>query len=120
MHNKHIPEDAETAKSIKRLERALSLVRTSFDASVSTQLVQAFLTVALNEGKTLTEIAGILGTNISTASRQLLDLGQRNRKMEQGYMLVDRQVDPMNLRINRYALTDKGRDLVRELAEVMK
>lgn len=105
---------------IKRLERALRQVRTAIDPTVPTQLVQAFLAVGLHEGQTLTELADLLGTNISTASRQLLDLGERNRKMEPGYGLVDRKVDPMNLRVNRYTLTPKGRLLIRELAAIMK
>lgn len=110
----------ETEKPIKRLDRALRQVRASIDPLVPTQVVQAFLTVALNEGKTLTEIAEVLGTNVSTASRQLLDLGERNRKREPGYMLIEVQSDPMNLRINRYALTPKGRLLLRELAQIME
>ncbi len=110
----------EETKAIRRLERTLRLARASIDPLVPTQLVQAFLAVATNEGRTLTEIAENLGTNISTASRQLLDLGDRNRKMAPGYQLVDRQVDPMNLRVNRYTLTPKGRILIQELASIMK
>lgn len=112
-------DEAEVV-SIKRAERFLRQVRTSIDPTVPTQLVQAFLAVRLNEGQTLTDIAEHLGTNISTASRQLLDLGERNRKGEPGYGLVDRKVDPMNLRVNRYSLTPKGRLLAKELADIMK
>lgn len=110
----------ETLMAVRRLERALRQVRTAIDPLVPTQVVQAFLAVAVNEGRTLTELAEALGTNVSTASRQLLDLGDRNRKMEDGYKLVDRQADPMNLRVNRYTLTPKGKLLIQELAEIMK
>lgn len=106
--------------AVKRLERALRQVRTSIDPLVPAQVVQAFLAVATNEGKTLTELAEVLGTNMSTASRQFLDLGERNRKMEPGYQLINREVDPMNLRINRYTLTPKGRLLVKELAAIIR
>lgn len=112
-------EDEET-KMLKRFDRGLRQCRTAIDPTVPTQLVQALLAVHFNEGQTLTEIADNLGTNVSTASRQLLDLGERNRKGEPGYGLVDRKVDPMNLRVNRYALTPKGRLLVKELANIMK
>lgn len=108
------------ARGIKRLDRALRQVRMSIDPLVPTQLVQAFLTVAANEGMTLTEIAEKLGTNLSTASRQLLDLSDRNRKMEPGYQLVSRQTDPTNLRVNRYTLTPKGKLLVDELVDIME
>ena len=105
-------------KPLKKLDRALRQVRTSIDPLVPTQLVQAFLAVALHEGMTLTDIAEKLDTNMSTASRQLLDLGERNRKLEPGYQLVDRNVDAMNLRINRYTLTPKGKLLAKQLAEI--
>jgi DNA-binding MarR family transcriptional regulator len=112
--------DEYRARGIKRLDRALRQVRMSIDPLVPTQLVQAFLTVAANEGLTLTEISDKLGTNLSTASRQLLDLSDRNRKMEPGYQLVCRTVDPSNLRVNRYTLTNKGKLLVDELVEIME
>lgn len=105
--------------ALRRLEKAIRLMRTAIDPHVPTQVAQAFLAVAMNEGLTLTEYANILGTNISTASRQMLDLGERNRKLEPGYMLVDRKVDPMNLRVNRYTLTGRGRLLLVELVETM-
>jgi DNA-binding MarR family transcriptional regulator len=115
---KTITEDDLTA--VRRLERAMRQVRASIDPLVPTQVVQAFLAVASNEGKSLTELAEVLGTNLSTTSRQMLDLGERNRKMEQGYQLVDRQIDPLNLRTNRYTLTTKGRLLIKELASIMR
>lgn len=104
----------------KRGYRLLRQLRTSIDPNVPTQLAQAFYAVWLNEGQTLTDIAESLGTNISTASRQLLDLADRNRKGEPGYGLIDRKVDPTNLRVNRYTLTPKGRLLAKELADIMK
>lgn len=109
----------DNADGIKRLERVLRQVRTSIEPTVPTQLVQAFLAVSLNEGQSLGELAERLGTSISTASRQLLDLGERNRKKEPGYGLVDRKIDPMNLRVNRYTLSPKGRLLIKELAQIM-
>lgn len=112
--------DERREKGVKRLDQAMRQVRTSIDPLVPTQMVQAFLTVAANEGCTLTEIAEKLGTNLSTASRQLLDLSDRNRKMQEGYKLVERQADPTNLRVNRYTLTPKGKLLVNELVDIME
>lgn len=107
-------------EAFKRFDRAIRYMRSSIDPLVPSQVIAAFNAVAMNEGITLTELANILGTNVSTASRQLLDLGERNRKMEQGYMLVDRKQDPNNLRVNRYTLTPKGRLLFQEIASIMK
>src|SRR3546814_10232505 len=81
--------------------------------TIPTQLVQTFVDVALNEGKSLGELAELVGSNASTVSRHLLDLGERNRRMEPGYGLVDRRVDPMELRKNSYFLTPKGKALAR-------
>src|SRR3546814_14747877 len=72
---------------------------------------QTFVDVALNEGKSLGELAELVGSNASTVSRHLRDLGERNRRMEPGYGLVDRRVDPMELRKNSYFLTPKGKAL---------
>src|SRR3546814_8246995 len=76
-----------------------------------TTLFRSFVDVALNEGKSLGELAELVGSNASTVSRHLLDLGERNRRMEPGYGLVDRRVDPMELRKNSYFLTPKGKAL---------
>ena len=111
---------ASPSPELRKLYRALRIVRTAIDPLVPTQMVQAFLAVALTEGHTLTEIAEVLGTNISTASRQLLDLGERNRRMEPGYQLVESRADPMNLRTNRYTLSPKGRMLAKELVDILK
>ena len=106
-------------KALRRFDRALKQVRTSIDPTVPTQLVQAFVLVALNEGKSLTELAQALGSSASTVSRHLLDLGERNRKMEPGYGLVDRRVDPMELRKNIYTLTPKGKLLAASISDAM-
>lgn len=116
---KNSPLISPDKAALKRLERALRELRTAIAPNVPTQVVQAFLAVALNEGKSLTDYASMLDTNVSTASRQMLDLGERNRKGEKGYMLVDRQVDSANLRVNRYFLTSKGRLLLTSLLETL-
>jgi DNA-binding MarR family transcriptional regulator len=103
-----------------KFDRLLDQVRTAIDPTVPTQLVQAFVKVALYEGKTLTEYADMLGANVSTASRHLLDLGERNRKMEPGYQLVESRNDPMNLRQKHYSLTRKGQMLWRALTTILE
>jgi len=105
---------------LKKFSRALQAARSSIDPTASSQLIQAFVAVAMNEGKTTTEISHILGTNLSTASRQLLDLGDRNRKMEPGYGLVDRRTDPMNLRSNNYFLTPRGKLVAEQIAAALE
>lgn len=113
----HLSSDERRA--LQRLEIVIRDLRTAIDPNVPSQVIQAFLVVAQNEGQPLTEYARLLGSNLSTASRQFLDLGERNRRMEKGYMLLERQVDPANLRVARYFLTAKGRLLLRSLVETI-
>jgi DNA-binding MarR family transcriptional regulator len=80
--------------------------------------VVMFITVALNEGASLTELAALLDMKKATASRYLLDLSDKLRTGEKGYGLISRETDPAELRRNMYSLTAKGRSLVKQLASV--
>ena len=104
----------------KKVDLLLRQFRTSIDPNIPAQMLQTFMTVAMNEGKSLTEIAALCSSNISTASRHLLELGARNRRMEPGYGLVDRTTEPMNLRQNAYTLTAKGRLLLDAIIKIME
>lgn len=53
-----------------------------------------------------------------STSGQLLDLGLRNRKKEEGLNLVTAKTDLQDLRVRRYELTPKGRRLLREALNV--
>lgn len=81
--------------------------------------VLMFLTVALNEGASLTELAELSGTRKSTASRYLLDLPDKTRTGAAGYGLVSREQDPEELRRNMYGLTAKGRKVIAQLSSVL-
>jgi DNA-binding MarR family transcriptional regulator len=76
---------------------------------------KAFLLVALQEGLSVGEYAERAGISMSTMSRNLLDIGDRNRHMEEGYGLITGRAKPMNLREKEYFLTDKGRALVHKV-----
>lgn len=111
---------AELPSSFRKLLRAVENMRSSIDPLVPVQVVHTFLVVANNEGKTLTELAEIIGTNSSTASRHLLDLGEFNRRQEPGYGLVDGSYDPTNRRAKRYCLTPKGKLVLRSLIQPLE
>ena len=53
-------------------------------------------------------------------SRNLLDIGERNRHMEEGFGLVAARNNPMNLREKEYYLTDKGRTLLHSITRQLK
>lgn len=104
----------------RKADRLLNQFRSSIDPNIPAQMLQTFMAVAMNEGKSLTEIADLVSANMSTASRHLLELGERNRRLEAGYGLVTRTPDPMNLRQNSYTLTAKGRLLLANVIKIME
>src|SRR3546814_11059173 len=80
-----IMQEEKDNRGLKNFRRALLQVRAAIGPTIPTQLVQIFVDVALNEGKSLGELAELVGYNASTVSRHLLDLGERNRRMAPGY-----------------------------------
>lgn len=103
---------SEERQALQRLYDGLSEVREISQHMPVSQLM-ALLLVALHEGKSLGDLARLDGANLATLSRRMLDLGVRNRRMEPGYMLVDQRQNPLNMRENQYALSLKGRHLIK-------
>ena len=111
--------DKASRRGFMKMDKVIGHLRTAVSPVATLSLAHTFVTVLLNEGKSLTELAEIMGSSVPTASRNVLDLGDRNRKKEEGYKLVKSTPDPMNLRQNRYALTPKGRLLADQLLQIM-
>jgi DNA-binding MarR family transcriptional regulator len=106
-----------------KLLHKISLLMTAFrnvNPTMSIQVVHTLTLVALHEGLSLVELGRISGFKMATISRNILDLGLRNRKREPGYGLVESVVDPMELRKKQITLTPKGRELVRHILDIMK
>ena len=98
--------------------RALRLFQEYTDDSATLLSIQTFLTAALHEGSTVSEIQRRMGGVLNTTSRQLLDLSDTHRKGEPGYGLLAVKNNPNDLRTRRYHLTVKGWGLVQRLAEL--
>ena len=79
--------------------------------------VQAYLLVAQKEGQTVTELAKKADMPVTTMSRNLLDMGDRNRYFEEGAGLVEGQDNPLNRRERLYSLTPKGRALLASITK---
>lgn len=104
----------EEVKALKGLERALMAFRLLND-TMPLQYVITFLAVAMDEGKGVKDYADKLGVNSTTMSRHLLDIGPRNRQMQEGYGLVQYRPNPMELRKHEYYITPKGRQLLNHI-----
>ena len=106
-----------------KIANKISLLLIAFRAlqpSMTIQVAHTFLLAAMHEGKSLTEIAQLSGFRFPTVSRNILDLGPRNRKREPGLGLVLTVTDPMELRRKQVQLTDKGRALLNQLNGIME
>jgi DNA-binding MarR family transcriptional regulator len=80
-----------------------------------------FLTVALEEGKTMSAYARALGIdNRRTMSRYLQDIGDRARNGGPGLGLVKVEPHPTNRNASQVLLTAKGRDLADAIIQQMR
>ena len=101
-------------KYIKGLRGALEPF-ISIRNTMPLQYVTTFLLVAMDEGKSVGEYAAKAGVSQSVMSRHLLDIGERNRHMEEGFGLIQYRPNPMELRKHEVFLSDKGRAIAHQM-----
>jgi DNA-binding MarR family transcriptional regulator len=113
-----------TARTIDRAERSngeaaaitqiLALLDPLFAirATLPARAIQAFLLVAQKEGLSVGEYAKRAGLSPTSMSRNLLDMGERDRNFEEGAGLVEGKENVLNRREKLYSLTPKGRALL--------
>jgi DNA-binding MarR family transcriptional regulator len=80
----------------------------ALNGRIPLRCVQAFLAVALRPGQSVGDYARACRLSTSTMSRNLLDIGERNRTGEEGYGLVRGRENPNNRRECEYYLTERG------------
>ena len=113
MAKRELPENER--KAVRTLLTVLEPFR-EIRSTMPLQYVTAFLLAAHEEGLGVGEYAERAGVSVSVMSRHLLDIGERNRHMEEGFGLVTYRANPMELRKHEYALTDKGRALAHKIS----
>jgi DNA-binding MarR family transcriptional regulator len=106
-------------KVVKALLGALEPFRV-IRGAMPLQYVTAFLLVAEEEGLGVNDYAKRAGVSMSVMSRHLLDIGERNRNMEEGFGLVTYRANPLELRKHEYMLTDKGRTVLHQIMRQLK
>jgi DNA-binding MarR family transcriptional regulator len=84
------------------------------------QYVTALIQVALKQGESVMEYARITGVSESLMSRHLADLGDINRRHEEGLNLIEKSCDPMDRRTQQVKLTKKGQRVVKEMLRALK
>lgn len=96
------------------LDRALRFARSELTADVTAQRLLILISVFFNQGLSQRELLTKLDTTSITAlSRNLADLSAWTTRKTEGPGLIELRPDPMNLRVKRVFLTDKGDEFVR-------
>ena len=112
-------KELDTKVMLDRILKILEIFR-YVNQTISVQVATTFLLVAVHPGKSLTELSRISGFPLSTVSRNLLDLGIRNRKKEPGYGLVVTTTDEFELRRKNVNLTPLGKKLIDRIMGAIK
>lgn len=107
-------DDLREPRLVSRLITLLDLFQQVHDR-ISIEQIKTFLAVAESEGRSVKEYADRSGIPMSTMSRHLLDLGERNRKKEEGLNLLEARRDQQDYRRWNYRLSPKGRKLFKDI-----
>lgn len=106
-------------KTLERFMGALEPFRT-LRHTIPLQYVWSFLLVASEEGLSVDEYAERAGVQQSVMSRHLLDIGDRNRHMDEGFGLVSSRPNPLNMRKSEIYLTPKGRAVANNIIRLLR
>jgi DNA-binding MarR family transcriptional regulator len=87
--------------------------------TIPARCVQAFFLVAEKEDMSISEYAKRGGLSATTMSRNLIDMGERDRNHEEGAGLVESHPNIMNRRESLYRLTPKGRALLAAITRAL-
>jgi len=106
--------------ALERFSRALKHLRTIMGRNVPSQIIQAYLVVALDEGRPVNEYATILGASQTTASRHLMDLSDRRRSRQEGFKLLYRRDNPLDEREKLVTLSPHGKAMRQLVLETLR
>jgi DNA-binding MarR family transcriptional regulator len=87
--------------------------------TIPAQALRVFLLVALKEGLSMSDYQAQSGLSQSVTSRYLLDIGDRNRYMQEGLGWITQRMDPLNRRRHQAMLTHKGRALAHAVVRAL-
>lgn len=108
--------DKRTLTRLRTVIRRFRRVR----QTMPVHLVEALLSVAINEGKSVIAYARESEVSQSVMSRHLLELGTQYVKGEPGLGLIEKRPSAHSLREYEVYLTASGRRTVAEVAEMLQ
>ena len=106
-------------KTLRSLDRALRYARAKLSPDITAQRMLILIAVYFHEGLSQRELLQHLElTSITALSRNIADLSRLTTKKLPGPGLLELQADPLNLRIKRVFLTNKGKRFVERWLDV--
>jgi DNA-binding MarR family transcriptional regulator len=114
---RNVPSDI-VAGALSRLDYVLEPLSTQ-DRVITIGYLRMLLRIAREPGITVSKLASDLGLFQASASRALLELGQKSRNQSPSLGLVGSEVDSLDTRFKHYYLTTKGETLVLTILERM-
>lgn len=105
--------------SFKKLLKALEHFK-KLTPSLPLSHMESFLHVALKQGLGTVEYAQRMEYNKDNASRILGVIGERPRKTETPYGLIEQCDDPVDSRKTHYYVTGKGNQLLKKLYQELE
>ena len=106
-------------------QRTLNALLTSIDpfrdlsATFTTQMLYAFIQIAADEGKSISDYADRAGVSKAVMSRHILDLSVKRRTGEAGFGLLVTRASPTDLRRHEVFLTPTGRAMVNKVLRAL-
>lgn len=105
---------------LNSLARGLALTRKELGPDITVLRLSILLCAHANEGVSQRELLAHLDqVSVTALSRNLADLSALSARKTPGLDLIELRSDPMNLRIKRVHLTDRGRKFVTRLVKTM-
>lgn len=114
-----IDRSDRSAPQLASIRQTLALLDPFFAirGAMPARCIQAFLLVAEKEGLSVGEYARRANLSPTTMSRNLLDMGERDRNYEDGAGLIESRENILNRREKLYSLTPKGRALLASITK---
>lgn len=107
------------AGEAKELKRFLASIRHFKDLSKGFPVshIEALLAVALSPGQGSGDYAALMDEDKASTSRMLGVIGERPRRTEKCYNLIEQYDDPVDSRRTQYYLTPAGYSFLRKLLD---
>jgi DNA-binding MarR family transcriptional regulator len=106
--------DARELDRLRSLDAALRFARAELSADITAQRLLILICVFFNQGLSQKELLSRLdSTSITALSRNLAEMSEWTPRKVEGPGLIELRQDPMNLRVKRVFLSNKGERFVR-------